>query len=124
MPAAVSQLPATTANTEQARARLDTARRLAEDTGMHFYDAELLRPRAHTHTDPEPAEPGLTAALALARHQGATVFELRAALDDFELRGHPARAALIDAASRIASNNAWPELARAQASLSKDSPRI
>ena len=29
------------------------------------------------------------AALQLARHQGATLFELRAALDDFELRGQP-----------------------------------
>ena len=31
---------------EQARARLDTALALAEDTGMCFYDAELLRLRA------------------------------------------------------------------------------
>ena len=30
---------------------------LAQDTGMCFYDAELLRLRAHTHTDPTPAEP-------------------------------------------------------------------
>jgi hypothetical protein len=48
------------------------------------------------------------------------VFELRAALDDFELRGH---AALIDAARRIPANNAWPELARALSSLSEHSPR-
>jgi hypothetical protein len=81
---------------------------------MCFYDAELLRLRAHTHTDPEARQADL-AAVALARRQGATLFELRAVLDDFELRGEPARAALIDAASRIASNNAWPELARAQA---------
>ena len=118
MPAAVSQRPATTANTEQARARLDPALRLAEDAGMHFYDAELLRLRVHTHTDPEGPP---------SRHhrrprppQGATVFELRAALDDFELRGHPA---LIDAARRIPTNNMWPELAQAQASLSEHSPR-
>jgi len=31
--------------------------------------------------------------------------------------------ALIDVASRIPVNNAWPELARAQASLSEHSPR-
>jgi len=107
---------------EQARARLDTA--LAQDTGMCFYDAELLRLRAHTHTDPDARRADLGAAVALARRQGATLFELRAALDDFELRVEPARAALIDAASRIASNNAWPELARVPASLSNDSPRI
>ena len=62
-------------------------------------------------------------ALKLARRQGAALFELRAALDDDELRGQPARAALIDVASRIPVNNAWPELARAQASLSEHSPR-
>ena len=32
----------------------------------------------------------IAAALELARRQGATLFELRAALDDFELRGEPA----------------------------------
>ena len=61
---------------------------------MCFYDAELLRLRAHTHTDPDARRADLGAALALARRQGATLFELRAALDDFELRGEPARAAL------------------------------
>jgi hypothetical protein len=30
-------------------------------------------------------------ALELARRQGATFFELRAAVDDFDLRGEPAR---------------------------------
>ena len=40
---------------EQARARLDTALQLARDTGMHYYDAELLRLRAQT--DPGPAAP-------------------------------------------------------------------
>ena len=79
---------------EQARDRLDTALQLAQDTGMCFYDAELLRLRAHTHTDPEARRADLGAALDLARRQGATLFELRAALDDFELRGEPARAAL------------------------------
>jgi hypothetical protein len=42
VPAAVSERPATAANTEQAPARLDTTVRLAEVTGMHFYDTELL----------------------------------------------------------------------------------
>jgi hypothetical protein len=109
---------------EQARARLDTALALAQDTGMCFYHAELLRLRAHTHTDPDARRADLGAALALARHQGATLFELRAALDDFELGGEPARAALIDAASRFPAHSPLPELARAQASLSEHSPRI
>ena len=84
---------------------------------MCFYDAELLRLRAHTHTDPDARQADIGAALELARRQGATLFELRAALDDYDLRGQPARAALIDVVSRIPANNAWPELARAQASL-------
>jgi class 3 adenylate cyclase/tetratricopeptide (TPR) repeat protein len=109
---------------EQARARLDTALALARDTGMCFYDAELLRLRAHTQTDPDARRADVGAAVELARRQGATLFELRAALDDYELRGQPARAALIDVAGRIPANNAWPELARAQASLSDDLPRI
>jgi hypothetical protein len=56
----------------QARARLDTALQLAEDIGMCFYDAELLRLRAHTHTDPDARHADITAARALARRQGAT----------------------------------------------------
>ena len=109
---------------EKARAQLDTALALAHDTGLCFYDAELLRLSAHTRTDPDARQADITAALELAHRQGATLFELRAALDDFELRGEPARAELIDAVSRIPSNNAWPELARAKAALSEDSPRI
>ena len=108
----------------QARARLDTALQLAEDIGMCFYDAELLRLRAHTHTDPDARHADITAALALARRQGATLFELRAALDDYELRGQPARAALIDASSRMPTGSAWSELVRSQAALSEDAPRI
>jgi len=83
--------------------RLDTGLQLAQDTGMRFYDAELLRLRAHTHTDEDARRADIAAALALARRQGATLFELRAALDDFELRGEPARATLVDVASRIST---------------------
>ena len=46
----------------QARARLDTALALARDTGMCFYDAELLRLRAHTHTDPDARRADVAAA--------------------------------------------------------------
>ena len=83
-----------------------------------------LRLRAATHTDPNARRADAAAALELARRQGAALFELRAALDGYELRGEPARAGLIDAVSRIPADNAWPELARAQAALSEDAPRI
>ena len=108
---------------EVARERLDTALQLAQDTGMHFYDAELLRLRAHTHTDPDARRADIAAALDLARRQGATLFELRAALDDFELHGQPARAALTDVVSRFPADSGWPELARAQAALDQTAPK-
>ncbi len=113
----VARLMLAAGQPDQARARLDAALRLARDTGMHYYDAERLRLRAHTHTDPDARHADLDAALKLARRQGATLFELRAALDDYELRGQPAHAALADIVSRFPVNNAWPELARAQAAL-------
>ena len=100
------------------------ALRLADDTGMHFYDAELLRLRAHTYTDPAARQADVSAALALARRQGATLFELRAALADFELRGQPTRAALVDVVSRIPTVSAFPELARARAELGMAAPRL
>ena len=101
-----------------ARECLDTALALAKDTGMCFYDAELLRVRAQTHADPAARQADINAALQLARGQGAALFELRAALDDFELRGEPAAAAVAEAARRIPANYAWPELVRAKAVLS------
>ena len=97
---------------EHARARLDTALQLAQDTGMHFYDAELLRLRGHTHADPDARRADISAALDPARRQSAPLFELRAALDDFELRGQPAGAALVDVVSRFPADSAFPELAR------------
>jgi hypothetical protein len=91
---------------------------------MCFYDAELLRLRAHTLNDPDARATGFGAAVDLARRQGATLFELRAALDDFELRREPARAALADAASRIPTDSALPELARAEAAPKSSNPQL
>jgi hypothetical protein len=45
-----------------------------------------LRLRAQAQADASAREAEVAAAMALAANQGATVFELRAALDDFELR--------------------------------------
>jgi hypothetical protein len=104
--------------------RLDDARRafdagldLACDTGMHFYDAELLRLRARTRANVDERHADVFAALELARRQGATLFELRAAVDDVELRGQPARAALQGVARRFSPQDEWPELTRARAAL-------
>jgi hypothetical protein len=62
--------------------------------------------------------------LEIASRQGTTLFELRSALDDSELRGGPARAALTYVVSRLPANNAWPELARARAVLQGTNPTI
>ncbi len=99
---------------EQARARRDSALQLANDTGMHF-DAALHRLRAHTHTDPDARHADIADALEVARRQGATPFELRPALDDFELRGQPARTALVDVVGRFPADSPLREPARAEA---------
>ena len=76
---------------DEARDRIDVGLALADETGMHFYDAELLRIRAHTHTDPDDASARSACRHRAGPQQGAHIFELRAAADDFELRGEPAR---------------------------------
>jgi class 3 adenylate cyclase len=84
-------------------------------------DAELLRLRAQTHDNPAARQADIQAALELARRQGATLFELRSALDIFELRGEPAAAGVADAADRIPADNGWPELGRARVALASRS---
>jgi class 3 adenylate cyclase len=100
-----------------ARQRVDAGLALAEETGMHFYDAELLRIRAHTHDDISQRSEGLRAAIELARQQHAILFELRSATDDFELRGEAAREVLRDAVLRFGDDSRWPELSRARTLL-------
>ena len=102
---------------DAARARLDAALQFTADTGVHFYDAELLRARAHTHTDAKARADDLAAARELARRQGAWLFELRASLDDFDGRGEPARQHLLDAVERMPKDSRLPELMRARAAL-------
>jgi class 3 adenylate cyclase/tetratricopeptide (TPR) repeat protein len=103
---------------EKARERLEMALRHADDTGMHFYDAELMRIRAHTFTERDRRREALWAALQLARHQGATLFELRCLLDYFELVDEGDRAELADSVRRFRGDARWPEFLRAQRILS------
>lgn len=102
---------------EEARKRLDVALELAAETGVHFYRAELLRLRAHTTEDADTRNGDLRAAIDMARQQTAAIFELRAAIDAFELRGESSRGALIDAAGRFPLDSGWPELVRARTLL-------
>ncbi|HEX5143905.1 MAG TPA: adenylate/guanylate cyclase domain-containing protein [Mycobacterium sp.] len=105
---------------DDARERLDFALKVAERTGMHFYDAELLRLRAKTHADADSVHSDVTAALALARAQQAHLFELRAALDYFDLGDPAGRDVLRRAVERVPVDGGCPELARARAVLKND----
>ncbi|MGA7053326.1 MAG: adenylyl cyclase, partial [Mycobacterium sp.] len=116
--AVIGRLMIAAGEPDKARERLEMALRHAEDTGMHFHDAELMRVRAHTFTEPDACHAALAAALELARHQGATLFELRCLLDSFDLLGDGDRSELADAVRRFPGDARWPEFARAQGILS------
>jgi len=103
--------------TDEARKRLDIALQLGDETGVNFYRAELLRLRAHTTDDADARDADLRAAIDTARQQAASIFELRAAVDAFELRGESEKAALAGAISRFPVDSGWPELVRARALL-------
>jgi hypothetical protein len=113
--ALIGQLLIAAGRHDEARDRLNTALRITAANGQRFYDAELLRLRAHTLTEPDARAAGVAAALDFARSQDTPLFEIRAALDDFELRGEPARDALTNAARRLIGD--LPELARARVLL-------
>ena len=101
----------------EARERAELALQMADETGIHFYDAELLRIRAHTYDDAHARHAELREAIELAQQQGHPVFELRAAADVFELVGESGRTVLEDALSHFPVDQTWPELARARALL-------
>ena len=115
--AVLAQLLAAAGKPDEARERLDVALQLGEETGVNFYRAELLRLRAHTTEDSDERDADLRAAIDTARQQNAPIFELRAAIDDFELHGESSRAALTDAISRFPADSDWPDLVRARTLL-------
>ena len=102
----------------RARERLDRSLEHAEQTGMHFHDAELMRVRAHTFSEPDAQRSALAAALVFARKQGAILFELRCLLDGFELLGDGDRSELTDVLRRFPGDTRWPERVRAEQILS------
>lgn len=113
----LARLLTASGRTDEARMRLDTAMQLGGETGANFYRAELLRLRAHTTDDVDARDADLRAAVDTARKQAAFIFELRAAIDDFELHGETSRDTLLDAISRFPVDSGWPELVRARALL-------
>lgn len=103
--------------TAEAREHLDLALQLAAETGVNFYRAELLRLRAHTTDDVDARDADLRAAIDTARAQTAAIFELRAAIDEFELHSQTSRETLAAAVSRFPGEGGWPQLIRARAQL-------
>ncbi|WP_396904379.1 ATP-binding protein [Mycolicibacterium phlei] len=101
---------------DAARAHLDMALQMGADTLMQFYDAELMRLRART-LDPAAGHAVLEEAIALARRQGAHIFEIRCAADAFRLAGEPARTDLKRACRLVPAEQTWPDLADARALL-------
>ena len=101
----------------KARERLHIGLELAEQTRMHFYDAELLRLRAQTSDDLQARRADLQTAFQLAQRQHAPIFQLRAATDLFKLDGAPARDKLSDALSLFPDGTSWPEVASARTML-------
>ncbi|MBV8348718.1 MAG: adenylyl cyclase, partial [Mycolicibacterium sp.] len=116
--AVVGRLLIAAGRPQMARERLEISLGHAEETGMHFHDAELMRLRAHTLTRPQFRHEALAAALELARHQGAALFELRCLLDFFERLGDGDRSELADVVRHFPGDAGWPELARARRILS------
>jgi hypothetical protein len=112
--AIVARLLLIAGDPERARAWLDTCLEVTARIDLNSYDAEVMRIRAQTVADAHQRHEELTAARELARRQGFTLLELRAALDDFELRGEPAREALVDVVGRMPAGGDAPELAWAQ----------
>jgi hypothetical protein len=61
---------------DAARKRLDIGLALAQDTGMCFYNAELLRLRAQTHDDPAARQADIDAALETRRSPGCDLIRI------------------------------------------------
>ena len=89
---------------QRARARLDT--------GMHVYDAELLRVRAHTYTNLDAAPPAFTPPANWPAARARRCSNCAPPSHDFESRGHPAGATLIDTVRLLPADNVLPELAQ------------
>ena len=80
--------------------------------------------RCLQQSEPAAREADVGAAVKLSRRQGATLFEFRAALDDYDLRGESVRAALLDVFKHMPADSTLPEMARARAALGDNCPGV
>jgi 5-methylcytosine-specific restriction endonuclease McrBC regulatory subunit McrC len=82
-----------------------------------YFAAEVRRLSAvclAARGETESARSHLDKALEISRSQGATMFELRAALTIAELAGHDATAALQSVMARFPEPENWPEIEAAR----------
>ncbi|MGH9112591.1 MAG: ATP-binding protein [Acidimicrobiales bacterium] len=115
--ATAGRLRATAGDHDGADARYAEVHEFARSTGMHFYDAEVLRLRAQL-LPLDDATSQLRAALDLARAQRAVLFELRIARD-LLAHGEPdGLSHLAAAAGGFAADAHYPELDDARAVVS------
>ena len=115
----LGRLAAKGADSARARAHFEESLELAESTGMHFYDAETLRCRAHLAEQTDEVVRGLGEALELARRQGSRPLELRIALDLHDLRGEAAGADLRAAVEGFATDASYVDLDDARSRLAR-----
>ena len=110
-----------------ARAHVKLSLQMADETDIHFYDAELIRLRAQTSDDPADAK-GSSADRDRARPPPrGRPFRLYAPPPTISRDlGEPAREALVEVTDRLPDTTAWPELAlRASATrVNRTKPRI
>jgi class 3 adenylate cyclase/tetratricopeptide (TPR) repeat protein len=104
----------------EALAGFRAAGTLAEETGVRFYEAERLRLLARALPPGDESQALLRQAWELARGQGASLFELRAALDLARLADDPGSPARLTAAmARFPPGAGYPELNEAQVVLAQ-----
>jgi class 3 adenylate cyclase/tetratricopeptide (TPR) repeat protein len=115
----VGRLAAKGGDTTEALTRYEESLELARETGMHFYDAETMRCRAHLAGQTDQVILGLSDALDVARQQGARPFELRIALDLYDIRGEAAAPELRAAVDGFQPDATYLELDEARARLAR-----
>ena len=111
---------------EAARAHVRLSLQMADETDIHFYDAESVAAASADIRRSGRTKADLLTAITLARRQGAGLFELRSAVDYFEgSRGRSADGA-DQITNRLRDTTTWPELAhaRAPARVNRTKPRV
>jgi class 3 adenylate cyclase/tetratricopeptide (TPR) repeat protein len=112
--ATAGRLRAAAGDLETAAAHYDDALQFAVTTGMHWYDAEVMRLRAEL-LPADDARSALRAALEVARTQGAVPFELRIARDLLDRNDPDGFSLLAAATAQFATDASYAELDEARA---------